>query len=312
MSYKSNDPTMRHTPRFVEYVDIFSREDIIPAAGMKDNIFLIDTFGGFNPLESLKDTPPTKIYQSVSYYLMEGEIVFDINGKEETVTRGTLVSVMPENIIKATRVSPIIRYFMIVTYPKLANQIYKEVGLTYSNARMSNQYFITSLTFEQMQEMLRLYNEIKREMLGPDYEFKAEYIRCLLNALMVKNINIHKYEPLPLVGNSASRQYDVYCRFLSLLNKHATEQRAVRFYADTLGISSKYLSFVCICYSKKNASAWIDDAVIQKAKAMLLVHHYSQQETTDALHFPTMSSFCRFFKRITGCTPREFLKNKGK
>lgn len=312
MPQSTTNQNMRHTPRFVEYVDIFSREDIIPSAGSKDNILLFDTFSGINPLDPLKDTPPTKIYQSVSYYLMEGEITFDINGKEKTVTRSTLVNIMPENIIKATHVSPNIRYFMVVTYPKVSNQIFKEIGLTYSNARLSLQHFITPIDVQQMQDMLRIYTDIKRDLRGPDYEYKPEFIRCLLNSMMVKNINIHQYDPLPLEGNSNSRQYDVYCRFLSLLNKHTVEHRTVRFYAEALGISSKYLSYVCTCYSKKNASAWIDEAVIQKAKAMILVHHYSLSETSESLQFPTVSSFSRFFKRITGITPREFIRKESK
>jgi AraC-like DNA-binding protein len=306
MPYAEYKQNMRHAPRFVEYVDIFSSEDITPSAGSKDNIMLFDTFAETNPLEPLRHVPSTKIYQSISYYLLEGEITYEINGKDVTLTKNTVLNVMPENTLEVKDVSPDIQYFMVVTYPKVSNQIFKEVGLTYSNARLSLQYFATPVNGQQMQDFFRIYNDIKRDMQGPDYEFKAEYIRSLLNGMMVKNINIHQYDPVPLEGNSNSRQYDVYCRFLALLNKHAIEHRTVLFYANQLNISSKYLSFVCTSYSKKNASAWIDDAVIQKAKAMILVHHYSLIETSEALHFPTVSSFSRFFKRVVGMTPREF------
>ena len=306
MPYAENKQNMRHAPRFVEYVDIFSSADITPSAGSKDNIMLFDTFADTNPLEPLRYVPSTKIYQSISYYVLEGEIIYEINGKDVTLTKNTVLNVMPENTIEVKEVSPDIQYFMVVTYPKVSNQIFKEIGLTYSNARLSFQYFATPVNGQQMQDFFRIYNDIKRDMLGPDYEFKAEYIHSLLNAMMVKNINVHQYDPVPLEGNSNSRQYDVYCRFLSLLNKHAIEQRTVLFYAQQLNISSKYLSFVCTSYSKKNASAWIDEAVIQKAKALILVHHYSLIETSEALHFPTVSSFSRFFKRVVGMTPREF------
>ena len=312
MTDSTFNKTMRHTPRFVEYVDIFSREDIIPSAGTKDNMLLFDTFNESNPLAQLHDAPSTRIYQSINFYLMEGEVAIVINGKEKTVTRSTVVNIMPENTFKLKFVNPNSRYFMVVTYPKLTNQIFKEIGLTYSNARLSLQHFITPVSTLQMQDMLRIYTDIKRDLRGPDYTYKAEYVRCLLNAMMVKNINIHKYDPLPLEGNSNSRQYDVYCRFLSLLNKHAVEHRTVLFYANTLGISSKYLSYVCTCYSRRNASAWIDEAVIQKAKAMILVHHYSLSETSDALHFPTVSSFSRFFKRVTNETPKMYLQKEQK
>ena len=47
---------------YVEYTDIFSREDIIPSAGIKDNLLLFDTFNGINPLEQLSNAISTKIY----------------------------------------------------------------------------------------------------------------------------------------------------------------------------------------------------------------------------------------------------------
>lgn len=308
MSYSSSSQPMRNAPRFVEYVDIFSREDIIPSAGIKDNLLLFDTFNNINPLEQLNNAAPTKIYQRVSFYMIEGECIFEINGKQTTISSNTAVAIMPENTLKIKFVSQSVQYYMVVTYPKVSNQIFRETGFTYSNARLSLRHFISPMNTQQMRDTLRIYTDIKRDILGPDYEFKNEYLRCLLNALMVKNINIYQFEPTPLEGDSNSRQYDVYCKFLSLLNKYAIEHRTVQFYAKTLDISSKYLSFVCTSYSKKNASSWIDEAVVQKAKAMMLVHHYSLFETSEALHFSTVSSFSRYFKRVTGQTPKEFVK----
>lgn len=308
MPYSSSSQPMRNTPRFVEYVDIFSREDIIPSASIKDNLLLFDTFNNLNPLERLNDAAPTKIYQRVSFYLLEGECIFDINGKQVVVTKNMVITIMPENTLKIKFVSPSVQYYMVVTYPKVSNQIFRETGFTYSNARLSLRHFISPMNVQQVRDTLRIYTDIKRDMLSPDYEFKNEFIRCLLNALMVKNINIYQFDPMPLEGDSNSRQYDVYCKFLSLLNKYAIEHRTVQFYAKALDISSKYLSFVCTSYSKKNASSWIDEAVVQKAKAMMLVHHYSLSETSEALHFTTVSSFSRYFKRVTGQTPKEFVK----
>ena len=306
MPDSTSNQSISYSNRYVEYVDIFSREDIIPTAGIKDNILLFDTFNGVNPLEQLHYAIPTKIYQKLCIYIMEGECTIEVNGKEETIEKNMLVSIMPENTLKIRFNSTNVQYFMVITYPKLSNQIYQEIGFTYSNARMSLHHFKASLSATQMRDVLEIYNEIKRDLQGPAYEYQMIYIRCILNALEIKNMNILSYEPIPLEGDSNSRQYDVYCKFLTLLNKHSIEHRTVQYYADTLGISSKYLSFVCTSYSKKNASTWIDEAVTQKAKALILVHHYSLGETSEILHFPTVSSFSRFFKRVTGITPKEF------
>ena len=305
---KGKGTMVHHNTRYVEYIDVFSNKGVIPSAGMPDNVLLFDTFNGTNPLDVLYYREPAKIYQKLSVYVMQGECVIEVNGKEETLSANTLMTIMPENVLSVKQASPDFSYFMVVFYPKLSNQIYNDIGITYSNARMSLQHFISPLTPQQIRDVLDIYNDIKHDILSPDYEYKYVFVRSLLNALTVKSINIHKYAPVPLEGNSNSRQYDVYNRFLSMLNKHCIEHRTVQHYAQQLGISSKYLSFVCISYSKKNASRWIDEAVIQKAKAMLLVHHYSFAETSEILHFPTVNSFSRFFKRVTGTTPKEFVR----
>ena len=298
-----------HNSRYVEYIDVFAKNDIIPSAAIQNQLLLFDTFDGINPLESLYQEGVNKMYQKLYIYVTKGKYVIEINGKEEALTTGMLITIMPENMTRISYASTDLQYFMLVLYPKLSNQIYNDIGVTYSNAKLSLQHFISPLAADQTLRMLNLYNDIKFEIQGKDYELKESYIHCLLQALVVENINIHKYNPMPLQGgDSSSRQYDVYCHFLSLLNKHAGEQRSVFFYAKQLGISSKYLSYVCISYSKKNASTWIGEAVIQKAKALMVVHNYSLTETCQTLHFPTVSSFSRFFKRVTGITPKAFVK----
>lgn len=296
-----------HNTRYVEYVDAFSQQDIIPSAAIPNQLLLFDNFDGTWPLRTISHGKANKVYQRIYLYILRGSVTLEINGKEEKFTAGTLVTIMPENMLKITAPSSDLQYFMFVVYPKFLNQVYIDMGITYSNAQLSLKHFISPMSEEQIQRTLKIYKDIKKDLLGPDYEYREVYARSLVAALTVENINIHQYNPMPLHGDSNSRQYDIYCRFLTLLNKHSTEQRSVQYYANLLNISSKYLSYVCISYSQKNASTWIDNSVIQKAKALMIVHHYTYKQTSEALHFPTVSSFCRFFKRVTKITPKEYV-----
>ena len=309
MSQISQSPRRSYNSRYVEYVDVFKQKDVIPSAVLKDELLLFDSTDESTSLIAMLSEKPNKVYQKINIYITQGEMQLVINEKQETVPAGHLVTIMPENTTFIKSASDDFEYFATIIYPKLSSLIYTDIGYTYSNARMSLRHFVSVLSDEQMQKVSGIYHEMKRDMNNADYEFKETYIRCLMNALIIENINIHQYNPMLLQGNSNSRQYDMYCRFLSLLNKHSNEQRTVHYYANLMGISSKYLSFVCISYSQKNASTWIDEAVIQKAKALMVVHRYSFSETSNALHFPTVSSFSRFFKRVTGITPKAYVKS---
>ena len=297
---------------YVEYKDIFTGEGITPSAGIPNFLLFFDTVLGNDPLDAVLKHTDLKIYQKLYLYLQEGEIVFEVNGKEAVVKAGSQFTIMPESIFKMKNKSLDVKYFALVIYPKLANQSYYDLGMTYCNSQLSLRHFLSPISEEKMKHAYELYNEMKNDVLSVQYEYQDIYLRNLLNVLLIENINTHMYNPMPLKGDSNSRQYDIYCRFLSALNKHSQEHRDVRFYADLLGISSKYLSFVCISYSKKNASTWIDESVIQKARVLMMVHNYTISEISEALHFLTISSFRRFFKRVTGMTTKEYLRQQNK
>ena len=296
--------------RYVEYVDVFSQPNVVPTACVKNHLILFDSFSGNNPFNEIFYEIPNKMYQNLYIYITKGEMTISINNQDTELKSGDSIIIMPENIIRIKNMSTGIKYFMFVIYPKLASEIFNDIGMTYSSARLSLHHFTAQLDNEQMQRVLNIYDEIRHDLITFDYEYKALYIRSMLDILLVENINTHKIEAMPLEGDSNSRQYDVYCKFIALLNKHAVEQRSVQYYANTLGISSKYLSYVCISYSNKNASTWIDEAVIQKAKALILVHHYTLSETSEILHFSSISSFSRFFTRVMGMTPKNFVKSQ--
>lgn len=54
------------------------------------------------------------------------------------------------------------------------------------------------------------------------------------------------------------------------------------------------------------AKEWIDKAVITSAKVLLRHGDLPIVEISDRLHFATPSFFCKYFKRLTGCTPQEY------
>lgn len=305
MPYYNPAPAPQRNTNYIEYIDAFSAEGVIPSCGIRNFILMFDNFDGRDTLSPLTASEH-KLYQMTAFYLLRGTVVFDLNGKEITVKAGQLMTTMPENMLKVKSISPDVRYFMYVVYPKVVSLTFNDLGYNYTNAQFSRAYFVNDVEPERLQYCEYIYDTMKTDMLKPPYEFKLLYQRSWLNVLLVQNFITHDFD-IQSEGDSNSRQYDVYCRFLEALNKYSSEHRSVQYYADYLGISSKYLSFVCISYSKKNASSWIDEYVAQKAKVLMTVHNYTFTEVSEALHFQTVSSFSRYFKRVTGVTPKEYM-----
>ena len=91
-----------------------------------------------------------------------------------------------------------------------------------------------------------------------------------------------------------------------LLKTYHYKERDISFYAEKLCLTPKYLSSIIRDVSGELAGNWIDNYVIIEAKALLISSNLTIQEICYKLNFSTPSSFTRFFKRITGMSPRKF------
>lgn len=111
----------------------------------------------------------------------------------------------------------------------------------------------------------------------------------------------------PQSTSSAHRSAnDIFDRFIYLVNAHCKEQRQLAFYAEKICITERYLGTVIRQVSGITAKEWIDRAVITAAKVLLRHSNLQIAEVTEHLHFPNPSFFCKYFKRLEGCTPQEY------
>ena len=99
-------------------------------------------------------------------------------------------------------------------------------------------------------------------------------------------------------------------KFLHLVQNHYKEQRGLEFYADKMCITSKHLSRVLREAGDKSANDLIDDHVTLEAKALLKSTNMTIQQISDELNFPSQSFFGKYFKRVTGMSPKEY-KTRG-
>ena len=98
----------------------------------------------------------------------------------------------------------------------------------------------------------------------------------------------------------------VFDHFLQLVTDHHVSERNVKFYADKLCLTPKYLSKLVKSVSGRSAPEWIDSFVILEAKNLLRYSEISIKEIVYKLHFPNQSVFYKFFKSHTGLTPSEY------
>ncbi len=97
--------------------------------------------------------------------------------------------------------------------------------------------------------------------------------------------------------------------FVRLVRKYFRMEHSVRFYANKLCISPKYLSLVVKECSGRTAAEIIDEYLLLEAKNMLRFSGKNIQQIAYELNFSNQSSFGKYFKHLTGMSPSEFLNS---
>ena len=95
-------------------------------------------------------------------------------------------------------------------------------------------------------------------------------------------------------------------KFMRLLQENYMKHHTIKYYADRMNLSPKYLSLIIKKVSGRLATEWIDDCVILEAKNLIKYSSMSIQEISYALNFTNQSFFGKYFKRHTGISPKAY------
>lgn len=137
---------------------------------------------------------------------------------------------------------------------------------------------------------------------SPHRPFKLESARHLMISMLYGYLHGRGVS----VASVESRSGRMYGRFCDLLRRHCHHSREVNFYAAQLGITPKYLSQIVKAESGLTAGECIDDWVITECKAMLSSTSLSVGIIASRMNFPSQSVFGKYFKRVTGLSPKEY------
>lgn len=112
------------------------------------------------------------------------------------------------------------------------------------------------------------------------------------------------YEPYK--DEILSNQGRMSNQFLQLAQQNFRQERFLDFYARKLEVTPKHLSRTLKNQTGYTAVEWIERFVILEAKVLLKSSNLNIQQISDELNFPSQSFFGKYFKKITGMSPKEF------
>ena len=104
------------------------------------------------------------------------------------------------------------------------------------------------------------------------------------------------------------RSSELYNELIDAIMEHHREASDVRFYAELLNVSSRYLAQVTRRISGKSPKAIIDDYLIHEIELQLKSTDNTVQEIAYRFGFSSQAHFTKFFKKLKGVSPTEFRK----
>lgn len=249
---------------------------------------------------------PVKCELFFTITIITGEIRLLINLHEVTVSAGQLLVIMPGCIFQGQSMSADMRFCGMLIDTEYMVTMRKNVGVRLDMTHRYYNYLVRDMTPPLMANHMQMYEMIRAELTSDDYLYKKEVVQRYCEAWVLKNISLSDNAELPELAKPMNRKEQIFHDFLTLLEKFYTQERSISFYADRMCLTPKYLSTIIKDVSGKHGMQWIDEYVLLEAKALLRNSELSVKQVSDELNFPSQSMFGRFFKKMTGYSPKQY------
>jgi len=140
-----------------------------------------------------------------------------------------------------------------------------------------------------------------------------ESMRTILRAYVYDMIAIIRQQKMDLeVSETIMRQSDkIFGRFVFMLANDNGRNRSVRYFANMLCVSPKYLTSICRKTEGLTAGEMITMNATNHIKQMLLYSHLSIKEIAVELGFDNLSFFGKYVKKHLGMSPSSYRKTNG-
>lgn len=188
-----------------------------------------------------------------------------------------------------------------------------QLGLTFTSKSIFDALLklqslpVMHFTSEETELMSKYYDLALFKIKHPNLNYGRETMVSILRNLsldLLAGINKHIDEG---DDNAMVRQSDkIFHRFISLLTTNEGHERSVKWFAQQLCISPKYLTSICGQKTGKTASELIAANITERIRQRLQFSDKSIKEIASEMNFDNLSFFGKYVKKHLGMSPNHF------
>ena len=243
--------------------------------------------------------------------LLNGHVNIKLNLKEQKISKNSMIFLVPNTLKQFLQASDDAKVYKVIFTTKFLLQIgieAKEIEMIDFNARTAEGSI--NLTDKETGTLKKIIEDLKEKSdLIHEHPYGEDIVKYTFRIFLSEMAGIAVKHNISS-SHKISRKQDLVMQFGTLVNSHFKENRSVKFYADHLAITPKYLTEIVHEVTGESASALIDEKVMYEAKVLLNNPRLSIAQIADTLHFSDQSFLGKFFKRHLGLSPSQYRNHK--
>lgn len=227
-----------------------------------------------------------------------------INLREYKIEPCTIIIVLANSILELVEQSEgLVVEFLLFTFDFISDvKLITDIDIP----KRIDQQACLKISEEETADLLELHAFIVKRYKKTESLYREEIAKNLLQTLIYEVLQL--YQDKKVEHKVLARKEKYLQTFVSLLFEYHMKERSVRFYADKMFITPKYLSQIIKEASGMHIQQWIDDMVIMTIKALLKSSNMTILQISEDMNFANPSFFGSYFKKRTGMTPLQYRK----
>lgn len=289
---------MYNTPNEIS-VERLLEQDIPQLVGYHKDIVIVNNFGDMRLFRH-----PVRLRATTVLICLKGVIDCNVNLRNYLVTENHMLINMSGDIIRINKTEDIAGYAII-----LSEEFLRQIQLDF---RFRAQSYISlrdigpiSVPTDELMYLKPYYVLLKKNMEDGNPEI-IKGLAIALSHTIISLMGKYQQRPTAEIERGETRAQQLFDKFMKLLGAYHTKERSLKFYAEKMFLTPKYVSGMIKSYSGKGALEWINEYVVLEAKMMLRYTEMTVQEVAYALNFPTQSAFGKYFKQQVGVGPKRY------
>lgn len=255
-----------------------------------------------NPSFAILPSQPHHSPFVVAAYCQRGHGTGRINTRTYNLEEGGLFIVLPGQITELVELSDDFEATYLLMTDSFTESL--SIGNTFNlrNIIQSHPYKLLSVPArEALEDYLRMVRNTITIEANPN---RLEIVQLITRAFFLGlGYFLHEKDG---ASESDSRQTKLTSEFLELVEANYREHRDLKFYAERMGLTPKYISTVVKASSERSATEWIERYVTLDAIAQLTSTDRSIKHIAYDLNFPSLSFFGKYFTRVVGISPAAY------